>query len=436
MPLQISKFYSAIIYQILLWTYAALVVFIWYGARFTPDHAVLIRVAASILSDLVWIPFGIYIWFDSILWILGFVIKPDRPIEFVKKWILALTVVLFFFMFNYETAFAFLFIPLSLFIAKTLLCFPGNILQKKFYAIYLPIILILCITISHYRWQMLPVFTSNTGVNTIKIMSYNIYSQAGFDDRMRVIKTIKNESPDVVCFIEFNPMRDPVLIQRELGDIFPYQMTGGHFSRWTQSVAFIMSRYPLAKIRVSNSSKVEDGHINFIFAEMTLDDRKINVVNYHLSTVGHHIENTVRKTFNLKEVGDTAIDYELPVDMEKNEQARFILETIATFKEPTILCGDLNDTPNSRAYHLLQSQFINTFSSKGWGLGSTFGESWIKNKKRLSRIPLLSLLARDVMRIDHIFVSRDITVLHSKVIRNAEGSDHKPVVAVVRLVKE
>ena len=46
----------------LLWTYAGFVLFTWYVARLTPDWAVLLRVSASILNDLIWILLGIIIW--------------------------------------------------------------------------------------------------------------------------------------------------------------------------------------------------------------------------------------------------------------------------------------------------------------------------------------------------------------------------------------
>ena len=180
MPYLVSTFYSAVIYQIALWLYAALIIFIWYGARFTPDQAILIRVAASILSDIVWIPLGIFLWFNFSLRIFGFVIKSDRSVDKVKRWILALIVVSIFFLYYYEAAFAFLFIPLLFFIIKIVISIPGYISQKKGIAIYVPLLLIVVMTISHYRWQMLPPLTRDGVEKTIKIMSYNIFSQAGF----------------------------------------------------------------------------------------------------------------------------------------------------------------------------------------------------------------------------------------------------------------
>lgn len=428
-----NRYIHFVLLPLLLWFYAACIVFIWYGARFTPDSAILARVVASIFSDLVWIPFGFIVWTAACAWLLERIVRHESASHIII-WTEAFSAALVLFIFSHETAFAFLFVPLAGIIFKTLLYLPHLHKQLNFLSKFIPVFLILFLIVFHYRCQMFPNFDMSSTDHTIKVMSYNIYSQAGYNDRLQVIETIKRESPHVICFIEFNPMRDPELIKQELGDHYPYQIIGGRLSRWTQSAAFILSKYPLKKIRVSKSSTIDDGHVNFIFAEMDFNGRKVNIVSYHLSTVGHHIERAAGKNINLMKMGNRAADNETAIDMEKSEQSRFIIDTIATFKEPTILCGDLNDTPNSRAYNILSKQLVNTFSLKGWGLGATFGESWMKTKQKLRNIPFISFLARDVIRIDHIFVSQDIEVVSSKVLKNAKGSDHKPVMAVVRLV--
>jgi len=429
----LNKYIHFVLLPLLLWFYAVCTVFIWYGARFTPDSAILVRVVASILSDLVWIPFGFIVWTAACAWLLSRIIRHEGSSHYIV-WAGAFSAALVVFIYSHETAFAFLFIPLAGIIVRTVVNLPHIAKQYNFLSIFIPVSIIFLLIVFHYRCQMFPDIDVRSTDHTIKVMSYNIYSQAGYNDRLQVIETIKRESPHVICFIEFNPMRDPELIKQELGDRYQYRIISDRLSRWTQSAAFILSKYPLKKIRVSQSSTIDDGHVNFIFAEMDYNGRKVNIVSYHLSTVGHHIERAAGKNINLMKMGNRAADNETAIDMEKSEQSRFIIDTIATFKEPTILCGDLNDTPNSRAYNILSKQLVNTFSLKGWGLGATFGESWMKTKRKLKNIPFISLLARDVIRIDHIFVSQDIEVVSSKVLKNAKGSDHKPVMAVVRLV--
>jgi len=123
----------------------------------------------------------------------------------------------------------------------------------------------------------------------------------------------------------------------------------------------------------------------------------------------------------------------------KYNEAKSMLDYIKLFEDPTIICGDLNDTPNSRVYYLFSPRYVNAFSAAGWGFGDTFGELWIMKKlfvllHRNERvIPFLFAFARDIMRIDHIFVSKDIEIIDSHAVKKAAGSDHKPVTAILRL---
>ncbi len=426
-------FFSAIA-GILLWMYAVILIFVWYGARLTPESAVLVRIASSILSDLVWIPLGFTVWSGVITWILGYLFKAKSlPWQILAK-TATVSFIVVFFICCLETAFAFLFVPLSLFIIRLIFIFKSHRLPKLAFIRCLPLCFVIVLTVFYYRGQLLPTVSLRVEPGDIKIMGYNIFAYADYDDRMKVFETIKNESPDVICFMEFNPLRDPELFKQKLGDRYPYMLIGDNLTRWTKSAAFILSRFPIKKITVEKISEKENRFFNFIFAEMNVDGRTVNIVNYHLLTVGHRIARAARENLNSSERVTGAVIKEAAIDSEKYDQAHFILDKISTFSEPTILCGDLNDTPNSRAYHLLDRYFINTFSEKGWGLGPTFGKAWMRSHLRI--IPGISFIARDVMRIDHIFASRDFTVVSSRVIADAEGSDHKPIISVLRLNRD
>ena len=122
------------------------------------------------------------------------------------------------------------------------------------------------------------------------------------------------------------------------------------------------------------------------------------------------------------------------IDMGKYSQVKRISEIVNSLKGPVILCGDLNDTPNSRVYEIFNRKYRNVFSSVGWGIGATFGQSWIKKKFILRSLPNIELFARDVIRIDHIFVGGDIEIISAKTIQNAQGSDHKPVQAFLKIL--
>ncbi len=87
------------------------------------------------------------------------------------------------------------------------------------------------------------------------------------------------------------------------------------------------------------------------------------------------------------------------------EQARLIQKHKSTSPYPVIICGDLNDTPQSYVYTIARGDMQDSFLEEGQGIGSTFGE----------KIPAL--------RIDYIFADEDIEVLDHDISRS-HYSDH------------
>ncbi len=88
------------------------------------------------------------------------------------------------------------------------------------------------------------------------------------------------------------------------------------------------------------------------------------------------------------------------------EQAQMIQEHRKTSPYPSLVCGDMNDTPQSQVYTFICDDMQDSFVEKGSGLGSTYAK----------KIPGL--------RIDHVFVDSRLTILDHEINRN-EFSDHK-----------
>jgi endonuclease/exonuclease/phosphatase (EEP) superfamily protein YafD len=97
---------------------------------------------------------------------------------------------------------------------------------------------------------------------------------------------------------------------------------------------------------------------------------------------------------------------------ERRAQAERIIEHVATSPDPTLLCGDLNASPNSEVLSILRQRLSDAWSLRGQGFGLT-STGW------LSR------------RIDYLLVGGvelgDIAVLDAKL------SDHRPVTATFSL---
>lgn len=410
--------------------YVAATAFIWYYARSTVDEWVIVRLGASVLSDLIWMPCGLLLWLYFCFDVLNqLAVDRDRIVRVAVSIVVMVCVSVFFIMFT-ETAFRLLFIPLLYAVFRCVLML-RNTGKVRLFILYAPIFVYIFMIGAYYQWQLLPRIPFFDNSSRLTVMSYNILSHAN-SERAEIIETIHRESPDVVCLIEYNPTDDRQMLYPALQEMYPYILLGEPRTRWTRSAALVASRYPLSRIE-TNVNKSMANRQSYIFAELNVDGQTVNLVTVHLSTVGHFVEDTAREGMKVDNMlGETA-QYEAVIDRDKYDEARNIHDAVMTFQQPAIVCGDLNDTPNSRAYSTLNERLSNAFAEGGWGLGSTFGEVWLKEKRKVRRIPFSTLLARDVIRIDHVFVTPGIDVESCRVISNARGSDHKPVVAVLSL---
>jgi endonuclease/exonuclease/phosphatase family metal-dependent hydrolase len=96
------------------------------------------------------------------------------------------------------------------------------------------------------------------------------------------------------------------------------------------------------------------------------------------------------------------------------EQAELLRAHILSSKNPVVLCGDFNDTPNSYVYSLLANGLNDTFRQKALGIGTTFG----------GVLPLL--------RIDYVLTEKSIKTHSCRTVRNTY-SDHYPVFVALEI---
>jgi endonuclease/exonuclease/phosphatase family metal-dependent hydrolase len=412
--------------SVFLWIYAGFVLFTWYIARLTPDWAVLLRVLASISNDLIWIPLGIIIWIRAVLLVTGKQ-KKGADKKYFSSFAIIIGVTAGILLFQ-DYAFKFLFIPLALIILSFFHVLLTRRHELQIMKKVVPFALIIILTVIHYQYQMLPHKIQARSGKDIKIMTYNVNYDASADERKQIVEAIRNEGADLVCLMEFNPVKDNEIFDRELAGLYPYKVQSGNppFS----SSGAIISKFPIVLEELPDKKGNWNDRMELILAELDVKGKKIHIVNFHLKTVGHFIVYVADKDLDFKKKILFAAKNEIIYDREKYNEAKYI-ENLLPSSESAIICGDLNDTPNSRAFHILDEKYTNTFSSKGWGLGATFGEK--KMKVRLQNHPILSGLSRDFLRIDQIFVSKGMKVISSKVLKNAKGSDHKPVVSVVEI---
>jgi len=92
--------------------------------------------------------------------------------------------------------------------------------------------------------------------------------------------------------------------------------------------------------------------------------------------------------------------------------------TVQAEQHPVLVLCDCNLSDTSEAYQGLRAILQDTFADAGWGLGHTV---------------LLGGLTIPLQRLDYIWRSRSWLAIAARVGMEAGGSDHRPVIATVRL---
>lgn len=109
-----------------------------------------------------------------------------------------------------------------------------------------------------------------------------------------------------------------------------------------------------------------------------------------------------------------------------------VARAVSGEERPLIVLGDFNTTPRAENFGLVASRLIDVHQTAGRGFGFTFPEP-----AAFAALPWYLQPARllaPVVRIDHILVNDRFMPLESYVVPAGYGSDHRPVVATVRLV--
>lgn len=408
----------------LLWVYAASLWLVWFAPRWLPDRAVVIRLGASLVSDLVWFPLGMTVWGMAFVFILKHVTSGKRTVSIAAGAAGAVLLVIA----SPEWSFRLLFAPLSLITLYFLFMLIATRTWSYWWRRVLPFALIVTATIVYYGYQLVNMqfraYDDTNGVS-FTVMTYNILGNATPESRRNAMDIILREHPDIVCCTEYNPQTDPAFFGKDITRHYPYMVTNRDATVW-RTGEIILSRYPI-EYRFCPTS-LTDNHIS---AVIHIDNREIRIVNLHLTRVGQHGVTDSLTSLYAKAIKLT--EFESINDRRKLAQAKEIIDSIANDERPAILSGDFNDTPNGQVYRLFSNHYTDAFSARGWGLGATFGAAAIR--KEFSGSFFERIIAKDIIRIDHIFVSSHFKVESARVVTDAVGSDHKPVMVRLRIME-
>jgi endonuclease/exonuclease/phosphatase family metal-dependent hydrolase len=214
--------------------------------------------------------------------------------------------------------------------------------------------------------------------------------------------------PDVVCIQEAAPVLRDLLIKKSG---YPHHYLVGTKGNFT------LSRFPLT---AGADIPFEQTGNCALWTEIEVGKQKICVYNLHLQSnyvtlqtdqllKSGEIEKksswlNIRSVFS--RIGKNTI--------KRASQAELVAQSMRRQKQPILVCGDFNDTPNSYVYRVVSDGLQDAFREKGRGLGHTFAGS----------LPLLRI---DYALASPHFVVTDAGVIHHKI------ADHYATYMVIEL---
>lgn len=234
-------------------------------------------------------------------------------------------------------------------------------------------------------------------------------SDAWRDKRVSAYAQLLQENgfPDILCTQETSGKFYRLLAEK-MGYPYTFNLKKG---------TVILSRFPIEAGGDVPFGKTAN---SILWADIRISKAKlVRVYNVHLQS--NRVTQTTQKVIQHGDLdeGETWQDIGNVLDKVGNatslraEQAQKLREHINACKNPVIVCGDFNDTPNSYVYSILSNDLNDTFREKGLGPGTTFAGD----------IPFL--------RIDYILTEKNVTAYSCRVIHEKGFSDHYPVLSSI-----
>ena len=272
-----------------------------------------------------------------------------------------------------------------------------------------------------------------------RVMSWNVaqfdvlYNKRSPETRDKMLELINEYQPDIACFQEMVAgdtlvnLNTPYYRKYSFYSVYEFA-SKLDFQDYFYSYNFtddflnhqhfglmIFSKYPVVK-KQRLSFYPYDYNSNFQFIDIVKAGDTLRVFNIHLQSMKFsqgnlsYIDNpTIESKKDIEKSKSVIAKFKIAL-MKRQVQADNIKAEINKSPHPVIVCGDLNDVPNSYAYQTIGKDLQNAFEEKGAGLGRTFTG------------------IAPTLRIDNIFVSKAFTVNQYARVQK-KLSDHFPVIA-------
>jgi endonuclease/exonuclease/phosphatase family metal-dependent hydrolase len=251
---------------------------------------------------------------------------------------------------------------------------------------------------------------------SIRLMSFNTHGFKNADNKLVAKKDLASSFDfsdiDIVCMQEYPHFGK----KHFLNTFFLQQTPFKYHSRLPTYGLIIFSRHPLKNHTINY---FENGSNGYEYADIHVDGQSFRLFNIHLQS--NAVSGTAKKVTesgNLQEK-ETWLDIKGMMSrykraaIKRTEQAEEIAEKIKESPYPVVVCGDLNDTPQSYMFSILATPLKDAFQEKGRGFGFTYA----------GKIPAL--------RIDYMLTSPSVEILDFN-IGKMNFSDHHPVYCTIK----
>lgn len=261
------------------------------------------------------------------------------------------------------------------------------------------------------------VFSGDPDEHSIRVLTYNmrILSTGSKDLDQNVYDNtrdfFKKTGADVLCIQEFkmlNKVAFEMLKKYRIGDVYPY------LYKEDKIAVMILSRYPIVG---KGNLKLQEWGNGCLFADIRKNGKTVRVYCMHLHS--NRVTETANQVMSEGDFKEEHTWFQVRHILAKVKngaairalQAEKVAAHIAASPYPVIVCGDMNETPQSYVYHLISHNLNDAFKEKAFGLGSTFAGS----------IPAL--------RIDYILTDPRLQIRNHRILKSVKFSDHYPVVS-------
>ncbi len=281
----------------------------------------------------------------------------------------------------------------------------------------------------HLR-QVAPAAAPGQPAVDLRVMTFNLLYVNGAPEELAA--AVRRAAPDVLLVQELSPTLATSL-DAALRDEYPYRDLRPHPG---PEGGGVWSRRPLRVEETWGGVGGVDGvgsaggastatgptrnSLRWQHLSLEHGGRRVHLVNLHLTPPEVYF-GTVRRLPVPVYVGQSTAQRRREVDA-------FVPAVRALAREPLVVAGDLNLTDQTPEYRLLRSTGLrDAYREAGWGFGLTF-PAHPKLHLRGLGLPIPSLI-----RIDYVLHSRHFTTRSAAVLQEVTGSDHRPVVATLRL---